>query len=145
MSYTNDRKFYLNLLRIFIVLALVGIAALVYTSLTSNSTDTAFSLIAFMISVAALIMTTLQSISISRQLRITERAMELMREADTQLEELVDEDKKLSQEIRQDLVLDRQIVEILEDVGIGDTTEERHEVARRIAAQVQGKNIHTEL
>lgn len=65
--------------------------------------------------------------------------MELLREADGQLELLVDEDKKLSAEIRQDLLLDRQIVEILEEVGVGDTERERHEVARRIASRVHGK------
>ena len=136
MKFKTDSKFYITLLRAFIVLALFGIAILVYTSLTSDPTDIAFSLIAFMISVAALIMTTLQSISINRQLHITERAMQLMRETDNQLEELVDEDKKLSNEIHQDLLLDRKIVEVLEEVGIGDTAEERREVARRITARV---------
>ena len=139
MNDPKDNKFYLSLLKVFIVLAFFGIAVLVYTSLTSDPTDVVFSLIAFMISVAALIMTTLQSVSINQQLRITERAMKLMRAADSQLEELVDEDKKLSQEIHQDLLLDRQIVEVLEEVGIGVNSEERHEVARRIAARVQTK------
>lgn len=139
MSYKSERKFYLNLLKVFVVLAFFGVAVLVYTSFTSDPTDIAFSLIAFMISVAALVMTTLQSLSISRQLRITEHAMELMRAADNQLEVLVDEDKKLSEEIRQDLLLDRQIVEVLEEVGIGDTAEERHEVAGRIAERLQSK------
>lgn len=139
MSYKDDRRFYLNLLKVFIILAFVGIAALLYTNFTSDPTDIAFSLIAFMISVAALMMTTLQSLSISRQLRITERAMELMRAADSQLEVLADEDKKLSREIRQDLLLDRQIVEVLEEVGVGDNAEERRKVARKITKRVQAK------
>lgn len=121
------------------VLAVVGIGVFIYANFTSDPTDIVFSLIAFMISVAALMMTTLQSLSISRQLRITEHAMELMRETDNQLEELADEDRKLSREIRQDLALDRKIVEVLEDVGVGDNAEERREVARRIASRVQGK------
>lgn len=139
MSYQNDRRFYLNLLKIFIILALVGIAALLYTSFTSDPTSVAFSLIAFMISVAALMMTTLQSLSISRQLRITENAMKLMRETDRQLEELVDEDKKLGEEVRLDIALDRQIVEVLEEVGVGDSAEERHEVAKQIARRIASK------
>lgn len=141
MSYKDDRRFYSNLLKVFVVLALFGIVVLVYTSLASDPTDIVFSLIAFMISVAALMMTTLQSLSISRQLRTTEHAMELMRAASAQLEELADEDKKLSGEIRQDLLLDRQIVEVLEEVGVGDNAEERREVARRIALRVQAKPI----
>jgi hypothetical protein len=137
MSYETDRRFYLNLLKIFVVLALVGIAVLIYSGLTSDPTGLAFSLIAFMISVAALMMTTLQSLSISRQLRITENAMKLMRETDWQLEVLVDEDKKLSEEIREDMALDRQIVEVLEEVGIGDNDEERQIVAERIARRIE--------
>ena len=136
MGYKNDRL-YINLLRVFIVLSLVGIAVLVYANLTSDPTDVAFSLIAFMISVAALVMTTLQSLSISRQVRITERAMELMRTADRQLEALASEEKKLGEEIRQDLLLDRKIVEVLEEVGVGESVEERHKVARAISSRVK--------
>ena len=136
MSYKTDRRFYTALLKIFVVLALVGVALLVYTSLTSDPSTMMFSLIAFVISVAALVMTTLQSLTISRQLHITERAIELVREADDQLEALAREDKKLSREIRQDLALDKQIVEALEEVGVGTTSEERHHVAKHIASQL---------
>ena len=140
MSYKNDRKFYLNLLKVFIMLAFVGIAVLVYTGFTSDPTSIAFSLIAFMISVAALMMTTMQSLSISQQLRITENAMKLMRETDKQLEELVDEDKKLSEEVRKDIALDMKIVDVLEEVGVGDNEEERRAVAERIAKKLGDNN-----
>lgn len=139
MSYRSDRRFYTNLIKIFAVLAFIGIAVLVYTSYTTDLADIAFSLIAFMISVAALVMTTLQSLSISRQVRITERAMELMRETDNQLEKLADEERKLSKEIHQDLLLDRKIVEVLEEVGVGNSAEDRHAVAQKIASRVQTK------
>lgn len=137
MSYTSDRRFYLNLLRIFVVVALVGVVALTYTSLTDDPSHTAFSLIAFVISVAALVMTTLQSLMISRQVRITERALELVRETDRQVEDLVDEDKKLSKEIRQDLALDHQIIEVLEEVGIGENADMRREVAKKISQRIK--------
>lgn len=139
MSYQSDRRFYISLVKIFVILAFIGIAVLVYTSYTTDLADIAFSLIAFMISVAALVMTTLQSLSISRQVRITERAMELMRETDNQLEKLADEERKLSREIRQDLALDRKIVEVLEEVGVGNSADDRREVARKIAERVQVK------
>ena len=139
MSYKSDRRFYLNLLIVFAVLACIGIATLVYANLTSGLEDVAFSLIAFMISVAALVMTTLQSLSISRQVRITQRAMELLRETEDRLELLAAEDKKLNQEIREDLLLDRKIVEVLEEFGVGDTAQERHTVARKIANRVISK------
>lgn len=136
MSYKSDRRFYFNLLKIFVILALIGMSVLIYTGMTHDPTSIAFSLIAFMISVAALMMTTLQSLSISRQLRITENAMRLMRENDKQLEELVDEDKKLNEEIHQDLVVDRKIIEVLEEVGVGETIAERQMVAERIARKL---------
>src|SRR5690606_12034721 len=139
MSYEADRRFYINLLKVFVVLAFLGVVALLYASFTRDSSSLIFSLIAFMISAAALMMTTLQSLSISRQLRITENAMKLMREADRQLEELVDEDKKLGEEVRQDMVLDRQIVEVLEEVGVGDNEDERRAVAERIARRIENK------
>ena len=145
MSYKSDRRFYLNLLKIFVVLAFVGIAILIYTGFSNDPTSIAFSLIAFMISVAALMMTTLQSLSISHQLRITENAMKLMRETDRQLEELVNEDKKLGEEIRQDIALDLRIVEVLEEVGVGDTEEERRVVAQQIARRIENKIISPEL
>lgn len=137
MSYRDDRRFYLSLVKVFIVLAFIGIIVLLYANLTSDPKDVAFSLIAFMISVAALLMTTLQSLSISRQVRITERAMELMRRAEDRLEMLANEEKKLGKEIRQDLLLDRKIVEVLEELGVGDTPKERRTVARQISARVK--------
>lgn len=139
MGYQSDRKFYTSLIRVFIVLAFIGIVVLIYTSYTTDLADIAFSFIAFMISVAALVMTTLQSLSISRQVRITERAMELMRETEHRIEELAGEERKLSKEIRQDLLLDRKIVEVLEEVGVGDNAEERRKVARKIASRVHDK------
>lgn len=135
-SYQTDRTRYLMLARIFVIISVIGIGILIYTSLGDDPSHLAFSLIAFVISVAALIMTTLQSLSISRQVRVTERAARLVHETAQQLEALVKEDHKLEREIREDIKLDREIIAVLEDHGVGDNDTQRHEVARRIASKL---------
>lgn len=136
MSYRSDRSRYLLLAKIFVIVSVIGAGILIYASLGDDPSHLAFSLIAFVISVAALIMTTLQSMSIARQVRITERAARLVHETAQQLEALVKEDHKLEREIREDIKLDREIISVLEDHGVGDTEAQRHEVAQRIASKI---------
>lgn len=136
MSYKDYRSFYILLVKIFVIVSVVGVAALIYTSLQGDSSNLAFSLIAFVISVAALVMTTLQSISIARQVRITERAARLVHETGEKLELLVGEDRILEKEIRQDIKLDHEIIAVLEEFGIGENEEERLKVAKHITTRV---------
>lgn len=136
MSYRNDRTKYLLLARVFILLAFIGIGILIFTNLGHDPSQIAFSLIAYVISVAALIMTTLQSLSISRQVQTTERAARLVHETAQQLKALVAEDHRLEREIRQDIRLDHEIIAILEEHGVGNSDAERHQVATRIAQKL---------
>lgn len=136
MGIKNTQTFYINLVRVFVIIAVVGVAILIYTSLQDDPSNLAFSLIAFVISVAALVMTTLQSLSIARQVRITEKAARLVHETSKELKYLVTEDRKLEKEIRQDIVLDREIIAVLEEFGIGESEEERRKVATRITKKV---------
>lgn len=136
MSYKKDKTFYLFLIKIFLVIAFAGVALLVYASLQDDPSDLAFSLIAFVVSVTALIMTTLQSLSIARQLSLTRRAAELVHETSERLETLVAEDKKLGQEVRRDITLDHEIIAALEELGIGATDDERKQVASHITKRV---------
>lgn len=136
MSYKSYRAFYLLLVKIFIVIATIGVATLLYAGLHDNPSSVAFSLIAFVISVAALVMTTLQSLSIARQVHITQRSARLVGEASVRIEQLVAQDGKLEQEIAQDLKLDRAIITILEEYGVGDDHVVRAQVADRIAQVV---------
>lgn len=136
MSYKDYRSFYILLVKIFITVSVVGVATLIYTSLQNDPSQFAFSLIAFVISVAALVMTTLQSLSIARQVRITEKAARLIHETGQKLEYLVDEDRKMKREIREDLKVDQEIVAILEEHGVGNSDEERSQVAGKIAVAV---------
>lgn len=133
MSYKNDRSLYILLIKIYIALSLAGIGVLIYTSLQTNPTNFAFSLIAFIISVAALVMTTFQSLSISRQVRVTQRAAQLVNEASKQIEILVNEDRKMEREIHEDLKIDQAIIGVLEEHGVGDSEDERQQVAKKLA------------
>lgn len=136
MNENNEKKF-ITLIKIFIVLAIIGLLALILTNLQNDPSDIAFSVIAFIISVAALVMTTLQSISISRQLRATQKAVRVVKETGNQVEQLVLQDKKIERELHQDLKLDREIVSVLEEYGVGESEETRQKVARKISRTVR--------
>lgn len=99
----------------------------------SESLQAALSLIAFVVSVAALIMTTLQSASIAKQVKITQKAARLVHEASRQIETLVAEDRKMENEIRKDLKIDQAIIAVLEEHGIGDDEASRRQVAHKIS------------
>lgn len=135
MSRKSDRIFFVLIL-VFIIIAAIGLIFLVVTNIGKNPSDIAFSLIAFVISVAALVMTTLQSVSIARQVRITTRAARLVGESTEQLSMLVKEEHVIEKEIRQDIAMDQEIFSILEEYGIGDNQDERKKVATKIAEKV---------
>jgi len=133
MSYNDYRAFYVLLVKIFMVISIVGVGVLIYTNFQKDPSQIAFPLIAFVISVAALVMTTLQSLSIAKQVRVTERAARLVSEASNSIEALVSEDRKMGHEIREDMKIDHKIIAILEEHGIGDTEHDRKQVAKKIA------------
>ena len=133
----RHEKIFFILLRIFIALAVAGLIALVVTNLREDPSVMAFSTIAFVISVAALVMTTLQSVSIARQLRITQRSARLVHETTNRLEDLVREDQALGRALRKDIALDHSIIEVLEEYGIGETDHDRREVAQKVAHRLR--------
>lgn len=136
MNEKNERLFII-LLRVFITLAVLGLSVLVVTNIGKNPSDIAFSLIAFIVSVAALVMTTMQSASIAHQVKVTNHAARLVRETGAQLEKLVHEERNLERDIRKDLVADEGIVAVLEEYGIGESKKQRQEVAAKIAQKVK--------
>lgn len=123
-------------MRVFVLLSALGIVILILTNYDKDPSDIAFSLIAFVISVAALIMTTLQSASIAQQVRITYKATQLVKESADELHMLVKEERILEKEIRQDIAMDQEIMGVLEEYGIGDNQEERKKVAAAVTTKV---------
>ncbi len=138
----NDKseQIFFVLLRVFVGIAIVGLMVLFITNLGKKPTDVAFSLIAFVISVAALVMTTLQSVSILRQVRVTKKAARLVQESSDMIELLVKEDKTMERALREDLALDKEIIIALEEHGVGDNEEERKAVAKTIKHRLRRKN-----
>lgn len=141
MNEKNERLFNI-LLRLFISLAVLGLLVLMVTNLGKDPSDIAFSLIAFIISVAALVMTTLQSASIARQVRITNHSARLVRETTAQIEKLVKEDRSLERDIRKDLAADEEIIAVLEEYGVGESKKEREKVAKTITERVSKKIVN---
>lgn len=141
MSASHRQKsLYTKLVWVFIAIAAVGVAILFYESMIGQSNTVLFSLVVFVISIAALIMTTLQGISADRQLRLIETIMRDTRESSHNMEQLVEEDRKLGRDIRKDMILDQEVVSILEQYGVGDNAEVRHEVASKIASKTELKS-----
>jgi hypothetical protein len=137
MSYRDYRTFYFMLVKIFVGVAAIGVIILIYANMHNDPSTTMFSLIAFVLSVAALVMTTLQSVSIARQVRLTQKSVRLVSEASRRIESLIVEDKKMEKEIVQDLRLDHAIIAVLEEYGIGDDQQTRAQVADKIARTVK--------
>lgn len=136
MNEKNEQIFYV-LLRIFVGISIVGLFILIVTNLNRSPSDIAFSLIAFVISVAALVMTTLQSVSISRQVRVTKHAAKLVQETSEVLQLLIKENKTMEYTIKQDLTLDREIIAALEEHGVGNNEDERQAVAKAIKKRLR--------
>lgn len=123
-------------MRVFVLISALGIVILILTNYDKDPSDIAFSLIAFAISVAALIMTTLQSASIAQQVRVTYKATQLVKESADDLHALIKEERILEREIRQDIAMDQEIMGVLEEYGIGDNQDERKKVAAAVTTKV---------
>ncbi len=102
----RSEKTFIIILQLTATLAVIGIALLIYTR-WQNGPSAVFDLLAYVVSIAALAMTTLQSISISRQVRITQNAGDKISDATKKLEALIVTDKLLTNEIRKDIAIDQ--------------------------------------
>lgn len=134
MEYKNEEVFH-TILRITMIVAITASIALLITKRDAGPT-VAFDLLAYVISFVALILTTLQSISIAQQVRITRHASAKITEALHSIEELVAVDKKLSREVARDAALDEQIIAVLAKHGVGENGEQREKIAKAVARNV---------
>lgn len=123
-------------LRITIVIAIIGSLILLITRKDAGP-SLAFDMLAYAISVMALVLTTLQSIAIARQVRLTRHSAAKVTEAVNTIEQLIAADKKLTKVIRQDSELDAEIVMALADYGIGKNAKEREKIARSVAKKIR--------
>lgn len=142
MSYKDTRSKYLLFAKIIVVVAAFGLGILIYANIGDDPKHLAYSMIAFIISVAALLLTVLQSTSIARQVQLTERAAHDIRATEERLASLIKDDHKLAREIHEDIELDHEIISILEEHGVGSNAEERHHVARKITQHLKNSQSH---
>ena len=85
----------------------------------------------------AVVLTTLQSIAIARQVRLTRHSAAKVTEAVNKLEELVVTDKKLTKIILKDSELDAQIVLALANYGVGKSAQEREKIAKFVSKKIR--------
>ncbi|MBP7837446.1 hypothetical protein KA021_01955 [Candidatus Saccharibacteria bacterium] len=123
-------------LRVTIVLAIVGSLILLVTR-KDTGPSLAFDLLAYVISIMAVVLTTLQSIAIARQVRLTRHSAAKVTEAVNKLEELVVTDKKLTKIILKDSELDAQIVLALANYGVGKSAQEREKIAKFVSKKIR--------
>ena len=123
-------------LRVTIVLAIVGSLILLVTR-KDTGPSLAFDLLAYVISIMAVVLTTLQSIAIARQVRLTRHSAAQVTEAVNKLEELVVTDKKLTKIILKDSELDAQIVLALANYGVGKSAQEREKIAKFVSKKIR--------
>lgn len=135
----KEKKFYYLLVQLFVTIAVVGLVLLFLSAIGKTPSEMLFSIIAFVVSVAALVMTTLQSLSIARQVRLTHKSAQLVHEASKELGQLVEQHKKLEREIHQDMDLDHEIIAILEEYNVGASRHERVAVAGALTEKIKRK------
>lgn len=137
MGYKDVRSRYLLMIRVVILIALVGLGVLVFANLGEDPSHVTFSLIAFGVGVAALLITMLQSVTIYKQMQMTERAVREVRETGDKLEKLVRENMQLEKEVEEDIELDHKIIAVLEEHAVGDDDDARRTVAKKIAQKIK--------
>jgi ABC-type multidrug transport system fused ATPase/permease subunit len=137
MGYKDVRSRYLLMVRVVILIALIGLGVLVFANIGEDPSHVTFSLIAFGIGVAALLITMLQSVTIYKQMQMTEKAVREVRETGDQLEKLVRENMQLEKEVEEDIELDHKIIAVLEEHAVGDDDAARRVMAKKIAQNVK--------
>ncbi|MCA9332651.1 hypothetical protein KDA00_02140 [Candidatus Saccharibacteria bacterium] len=114
MNRKTEKKFIL-ILQLTAVCAVIGIILLIITRWRSGP-SAAFDLLAYVVSISALVMTTLQSISISRQVKITQEGAEKIEGASKKLEDLIASDKLMTRELKRDIKLDEENEEMVRNL-----------------------------
>ncbi len=122
-------------LRVTFVIAIVGALILLVTR-RDTGPSLAFDLLAYVVSIMAVVLTTLQSIAIARQVRLTRHSTAKVTEVVGKLEGLIAADRELARIVRQDSKIDAKIVEALAEYGIGDSVVEREKIAKAVSKKI---------
>lgn len=123
-------------LRVTFVIAIVGALILLVTRKDAGP-SLAFDLLAYVVSIMAVVLTTLQSIAIARQVRLTRHSTAKVTEVVGKLEKLIIADNELAKIVRQDSKIDAKIVEALSEYGVGESILERETIARAVSKKIR--------
>lgn len=134
MHFKNEEILH-TILRIIVLVSIVVSIALLFQKGRSGS-DVTFDLLAYIISFTALVLTTLQSISIARQVRITRYSASKVSQSINQLDELIKVNQQLTRVIEHDTELDQQIVAALSSHDIGRNKAHRAQIAKTVRQNV---------
>ncbi|MCA9334963.1 hypothetical protein KC953_02355 [Candidatus Saccharibacteria bacterium] len=141
MRYKDAQNRYLLFVRIIILVSLIGLGMLIFANIGEDPSHLTFSLIAFGISVAALLVTILQSITITRQMQLTRRAVHEVHETSESLKDLINSDHRLANEVHKDIALDHEVIAALEEFGLGADEAERTRVAKNITRKLKDRSV----
>lgn len=134
----EKRKHVSNLaLRIITVLAILGSIVLLINKQNASRSDIAYELVVYAITISALTLTTLQSIAIAQQIRITRRSSGKITEAVNKLEQLESAEKRLAGAVMHDDAMERLIVKALHKAKVGENDSERERVAKIVRREIK--------
>ena len=136
MNKKNERKFIL-ILQVTAGVAVVGIALLIYTR-WQNGPSAIFDLMAYVVSIAALAMTTLQSISISKQMKVTQDGSDKIEATVAKLEELIANEKVTTQTLKKDIKLDEE-----NELMVRGLFQEENEIESKIESLIKELKKHS--
>lgn len=122
-------------LRVTFVMAIIGSLILLVTRKDAGP-SLAFDLLAYTISIMAVVLTTLQSIAIAKQTRLTRHAAAKVTESVKKIEDLIESDRRLAKTIEKSAKLDEDIVLALAQYGVGNSAKERQKIAKSVSEKI---------
>lgn len=131
----SDRAPHL-VLRFVTLFAILGSVILLLTMREASGTALVYELFVYAISISALTLTTLQSLSIARQIRITRRSTSKITEAVNKIEELDHVERQLARIIMHDKEIEKVIVKALHRSRVGANDKERAKIARIVREEL---------
>lgn len=130
----NDRASHI-VLRLITLFAILGSVVLLLAKKDTGSA-LAYELFVYAISISALTLTTLQSISIARQIRITRRSSGKITEAVNKLQELEAAERKLTRIVMHDETMEKVIAKALHEAKVGTNDVERAKIAKSVRREL---------
>lgn len=123
-------------LRVITLLAILGSAILLLNKKDTTGTALAYEMFVYAISISALTLTTLQSLSIARQIRMTRRSTGKITEAVNKIEELDHVERRLARIIMHDEAIEKVIIRALHESKVGANDKERAKIARIVREEL---------